>query len=461
MFGGNDYTRWLSQTRDPNPVGGEATSPGNTSAIRDNRQPTSRHTGVGLQTSPASGSHSSPASASHSSPANGSQSSPASPLSQPPSARLNDLTLDELLISPGRSHLKRLHPNRPPGTLWFGEDGEVAASVRSIFERDFKEPHANWTQTPSKVIDRWFETFAQTYNWDRALNARVRKEFETKLKSRMCDQVCRWKGKWREIGDDAKPKWIDPDVWAALVRFWRDPKSEAKSINSRNARYHDPDGTGISKHRSGQTSYKARARKHSEKTGELTPDFLQVLEETHRNPDGSFTDGKSEYIYKEVSSRIQEMESELCAGENESSASGGLTTQTKNKIYTEVAPRKKNRIYGVGSLQQEAASAHSGPPPTTEDPDILAQKLANAEAALKVQATQLQKSAEKMHQVFQYLSKKDPVFAAMFEDENESRTTNTEANQVSTPETTPVTPVTGDGDNPGNGTATASLSKSF
>lgn len=102
----------------------------------------------------------------------------------------------------------------------------------------------------------------QTYNWDRALNARVRKEFETKLKSRMCDQVCRWKGKWREIGDDAKPKWIDPDVWAALVRFWRDPKSEAKSINSRNARYHDPDGTGISKHRSGQTSYKARARKH-------------------------------------------------------------------------------------------------------------------------------------------------------------------------------------------------------
>ena len=152
MFGGNDYTRWLSQTRDPNPVGGEATSLGNTSAIRDNRQPTSRHTGspalstgspslstgspalstgspvlstgspsspgVGLQTSPASGSHSSPASASHSSPANGSQSSPASPLSQPPSARLNDLTLDELLISPGRSHLKRLHPNRPPGTLW-------------------------------------------------------------------------------------------------------------------------------------------------------------------------------------------------------------------------------------------------------------------------------------------------------------------------------------------------------
>ena len=75
----------------------------------------------------------------------------------------------------------------------------------------------------------------------------------------------------------------------------------------------------------------------SEKTGELTPDFLKVLEETHRNPDGTFTDGKLESIYNEVTSRIQEMESELCAGDNlESSAYGGLSIHTKNKIYTEV-----------------------------------------------------------------------------------------------------------------------------
>ncbi|CAL9214369.1 unnamed protein product [Arabidopsis halleri] len=255
--------------------------------------------------------------------------------------------------------------------------GEVAATIRSIFERDFKEPHANWTQTPSKVIDRWFETFAQTYNWDQSINARVRAEFDKKLKSRMCDQVSRWKKKWKRKGDDAKPKWIDPDVWAALVRYWRDPKSEAKSINSRNARYHDPDGTGIHKHRSGQTSFKARARKHAEKTGVLTPDFLQILEETHRKADGTFIDGKSESIYNEVSSRIQEIESELCAGDNmESSASGGLSIHTKNKIYTEVAPRKKNRIYGVGSLRRKQPSAHTGPlPPPLEDPLILSRSL--------------------------------------------------------------------------------------
>ena len=77
----------------------------------------------------------------------------------------------------------------------------------------------------------------------------------------MSDQVSRWKGNWKEKGDEAKPKWIDPDVWKGLVQFWQDPKSEKKSNNSRNARYHDLDGKDIYKHRSGQTSYKARARK--------------------------------------------------------------------------------------------------------------------------------------------------------------------------------------------------------
>jgi len=70
----------------------------------------------------------------------------------------------------------------------------------------------------------------------------------------MSNQVSRRKEKWKEKGDEAKPRWIDPDVWPGLVSFWRDPKSKLKSINSRNARYHDPDGLGIYKYRSGQTS---------------------------------------------------------------------------------------------------------------------------------------------------------------------------------------------------------------
>jgi len=117
------------------------------------------------------------------------------------------------------------------------------------------------------------------YNWDKTINKRVKTEFEAKLKERMTDQVCRWKGKWREKGDAAMPRWFDPAVWAGLISFWRDPKSELKSINSRNARLHDPDGLGIHKHRSGQTSYKARARKRVSYFTLLLSQFCYLLKE--------------------------------------------------------------------------------------------------------------------------------------------------------------------------------------
>nr|AAB67631.1 En/Spm-like transposon protein [Arabidopsis thaliana] len=345
------------------------------------------------------------------------QPSPPTPTTQPSvnhsdvqADRLNNLTLKELLDSPGRAGLTRLDPKRPPGTLWFDDDSIVAATVRSIFERDFKEPHANWSQTSKATIDRWYETFAQVYNWDRSINKRVRVEFEAKLKSRMSDQVSRWKGNWKEKGDEAKPKWIDPDVWKGLVQFWQDPKSEKKSNNSRNARYHDPDGKGIYKHRSGQTSYKARARKRCEKTGETTPDFLELLDETHRKADGTFIDGKSEEIYKQVTSRIEEEESHMCSVDNpESTGSGGLSVHAKNKIFTEVAPRKKGRIYGVGSLQFEASSAHSGPMLPSDDPVILSQKLAAAEACIQSQAEKI----NSFDILFDYLTEKDPALAAI------------------------------------------------
>ncbi|KAG7552221.1 putative transposase Ptta/En/Spm plant [Arabidopsis thaliana x Arabidopsis arenosa] len=239
------------------------------------------------------------------------------------------------------------------------------------------------------------------YNWDKSINERIRAEFEDKLKDRMCDQVSRRKGKWKNKGDEAKPKWIDPIVWAGLVRFWRDHRSEIKSINSRNARYHDPDGHGIYKHRYGQTSFKSRARKHFEETGDSTPDFLVVLEQTHRKPDGTFIDRKSEEIYKEVSSRIEEEESQLCSGDNtESYASGGLSVPAKNKIYTQE---------GCMGLVLCSMKHPLGPPLATDDPVVLSEKLATAEA-------RLQSQAEKIHSFdayFEYLAEKDPVFAGI------------------------------------------------
>lgn len=157
----NTYARYRSQQRDPLHVNSPV-SAGNISGVQGSRHPPSSPT---LTTQP---------SVNH---------------SDSQAERLNNLTLEKLLDSPGRAGLTRLDPKRPLGTLWFDDDAAVAATVRSIFERDFKEPHANWSQTSKATIDRWYETFAQVYNWDRSINKRVRVEFEAKLKSRMTDQV--------------------------------------------------------------------------------------------------------------------------------------------------------------------------------------------------------------------------------------------------------------------------------
>ena len=57
-----------------------------------------------------------------------------------------------------------------------------------------------------------------------------------------------------------------------------------------------------------------------------------MLDETDRKADGSFIDGKSEEIYKKVTSRIKEEESHMGSGDNpESTGSGGLSVHAKNK----------------------------------------------------------------------------------------------------------------------------------
>ncbi|KAG7583677.1 Phosphoribosyltransferase C-terminal [Arabidopsis suecica] len=442
MSSGNDYSRFLSAQNVAAPIRSQA-------RLSRNRNPSS----PASQNQQAVGSTPPPFNPNTPNPSNPNSPNPSHSATQP---ALNSLTLDELLDSPGRASLKRLDPRRPPGTLWFDDDPAVAGTVRSIFERDFKEPHANWTQTPEPVVNRWYETFAQVYNWDRSINKRVRMEFETKLKDRMCDQISRWKGKWKRKGDEAKPKWIDPEVWAGLVWYWLDPQSEIRSINARNARYHDPDGLGIHKHCSGQTSFKARARKRCERTGDTTPDFLVLLDETHRKPDGTFINRKSEELYKEVTSRIEEEESQLCSGE--SSASGGLSVAAKNKIYAEVAPRKKGRIYGVGSQQNEASSVHVGPLPTHNDREVLLEKLAAAEARLQLQAEKI----NSFDAYWEYLAEKDPVFAGMYrgpsEPANADTTRTAEGDQTGTNQTgtnQTGTDQTATGTRPGSSTSQA------
>lgn len=83
-----------------------------------------------------------------------------------------------------------------------------------------------------------------------------------------------------------------------------------------------------------------------------------------------------------------------------------------------VAPKKKGRIYGAGSLQLETSSAHAGPVLPREDPVALSQKLAAAEALIANQAEKI----TSFDAYFDYLAEKDPEFAALFRARSSTRT---------------------------------------
>jgi len=103
----------------------------------------------------------------------------------------------------------------------------------------------------------------------------------------------------------------------------------------------------------------------------------------------------------------------------------------------QVAPGKKRRIYGVGSLHLESSSAHTGPPLPPDDPALLSEKLVVAEACI---ATQTEK-INSFSVYFDYLADKDPEFAAIFRGASFTRTEPTSTN--ATPEVANLRPEVG------------------
>jgi len=75
-------------------------------------------------------------------------------------------------------------------------------------------------------------------------------------------------------------------------------------------------------------------------------------------------------------------------------------------------------IYGAGSLQQEASSAHVGSVLPRDDPVVLSQKLVVAEALIAKQAEKI----TSFDAYFYYFAEKDPEFAALFRARSSTRT---------------------------------------
>uniref|UniRef100_A0A0D3ASG4 Uncharacterized protein n=1 Tax=Brassica oleracea var. oleracea TaxID=109376 RepID=A0A0D3ASG4_BRAOL len=94
-----------------------------------------------------------------------------------------------------------------------------------------------------------------------------------------------------------------------------------------------------------------------EKTGVL-PSLSNLFRMTHATSDGIFVDPASEKLFNAVASRVEERETQL----TQQSPDGlpvKLTTEEVDRIFEEVAPRKKGRIVDIGFVNEVALPTSS------------------------------------------------------------------------------------------------------
>uniref|UniRef100_A0A0D3BAQ9 Uncharacterized protein n=1 Tax=Brassica oleracea var. oleracea TaxID=109376 RepID=A0A0D3BAQ9_BRAOL len=74
---------------------------------------------------------------------------------------------------------------------------------------------------------------------------------------------------------------------------------------------------------------------------------------THATSDGVFVDPASEKLFRTVAGRIEERETQLTQ-ESPDGLLVTLSTQEVDRIFEEVAPKKKGQIVGIGSVNEVA-----------------------------------------------------------------------------------------------------------
>ncbi|KAL3619548.1 hypothetical protein CASFOL_036609 [Castilleja foliolosa] len=162
------------------------------------------------------------------------------------------------------------------------------------------------------------------------------------------------------------PKCVGKIRWRAWLVEWDKEEEKKKSAQARRNRMSEPaePGTVIAKHRGGSKPAHRMAKEIAAKTGK-EPTHYDILLSYHRNPDGTYTDGKAQKIADEYLTTLEQRRVDAEEG----------TLIDPNDVYLDVVGSQKGRCYGLGSFGKKFSTRSSCSQPNTRFVELREQLL--------------------------------------------------------------------------------------